>query len=463
MHRRELLKKLMAGLPGAALLPGFLTSCSKELVPGEISFDGEVIIVGAGIAGLYAARILSENGIRFKILEASGRIGGRISSNSAFSDIPVETGALKIRGQRSVFYDLVSRYASEAPFRNDTGAYYLYQNQIREEFYIRTAGDLAGRGETLFQMIDSLGSYPGSEKSLKQYLIDFPINESLHGIANALVGNANGSDSESLGMFALKESVAARSAGLHSFALKSGSFSQLLQSAFPAEINQVAFNQVVNSIDYSGSQIEVTTTNNELHTSDAVILTVPLSVLKNNSITFVPELPVNKSNSIQAIGFGKAITVNLKFSASFWNSETSAIYGGNICPEYLVSSKGKDTGDFVLTGYLCGASATAMNSLTDQQIADALLAELSAMYPGMGVNTLFTGQYLVKNWSSDPFIQGGVSYPSPESKGQRVALAESISGKLFFAGEACNVNGHEGTVHGAMETAYIAVASILNS
>jgi monoamine oxidase len=463
MHRRELLKRLMTGLPGAALLPGFLSSCSKDLLPGEISFEGEVLIVGAGISGLYAAKLLSENGIPYRILEASQRVGGRILSNDAFADFSVETGALKIRGQRSVFYDLVSRYSSKAPYRIDNGAYYLYQNQIREESYIRTGGDLAGRGETLFQLIDSLGSYPGSDKSFKQYLIDFPVSESLHGIANALVGNAHGSDSLSIGMLALKESTFAQSSGLQTFATGAGSFSKLLQEAFATEINQVLFNQVVSTIDYSGSRIDVATTNGDFYKADAVLLTVPLSVLKNNAISFIPALPDNKSISVQSIGFGKAITVSLKFSAAFWKEDTSVIFGGSICPEYLVSSKGKESSEFVLTAYLCGSSAEAMELMPDQQIVDSLLAELSSMYAGTAVNTLFSGQYLVKNWSADSFIQGGVSFPSPESKGQREVLAENLSEKVFFAGEACNVNGHEGTVHGAMETAYIAVASILNS
>ena len=84
------------------------------------------------------------------------------------------------------------------------------------------------------------------------------------------------------------------------------------------------------------------------------------------------------------------------------------------------------------------------------------------MYPTQNPASLCIG-IIVQHWANEPFIRGAYSYPSPESTGMREILAKPLEGKLYFAGEACNVNGHIATVHGAMETAYLACKSIIAS
>ncbi|MFN6087393.1 MAG: NAD(P)-binding protein, partial [Cyclobacteriaceae bacterium] len=77
MERRKALKQLGLGLSGGILLPSYLMSCSKDDRGPEVPYDGNVIVIGAGAAGLYAADILRVKGIKVTILEASSQPGGR--------------------------------------------------------------------------------------------------------------------------------------------------------------------------------------------------------------------------------------------------------------------------------------------------------------------------------------------------------------------------------------------------
>jgi monoamine oxidase len=110
-----------------------------------------------------------------------------------------------------------------------------------------------------------------------------------------------------------------------------------------------------------------------------------------------------------------------------------------------------------------GESADQLALLSENEAIQELLTELSTLYPNGNVSSLYSGEFLYKNWANEPYIGGAYSYPSIHSAGQREVLASAISKKLFFAGEASNFNGHLATVHGAMETGYRAALEILEA
>ena len=463
MQRRELLRKLMLGLPAGIILPGFLASCKDDLIPGEVNFKGKVLIIGAGAAGIYAAALLEEYNIDYEIIEASSIAGGRIRSQSAFSDIPIELGAEEIHGSRSVLYDLAHHYAASKIKEDNLTDYYLFNNQLRTEKYLRESAELAGEGETLFQLLDSLGTYPGNNQSVSQYLTEFPIDSRLFEIANALIGNDYGSDNYRIGMLALREAESKYSSGDESFKFVTGSYWELFESAFQTSLSKVIYNQQVVTIDYSGALVSVATASGSIYTADKIILTVPLGVLKEGDISFNPALSAAKQSAIDKIGFGNILKIFLKFSSRFWAEDTSSIIGGARVPEYWVTHAGKDSTEQVLTAFVAGDRAQYLKQLSEADLINTLISELNTLYPSGGVLSKYTGQYLIKDWSAEPFIKGAYSFPGINSAGERESLAEAVAEKLYFAGEASNVNGHIGTVHGAMESSYIAVSQILTS
>lgn len=111
MKRRELLRQLGFGLSGSLLLPQLLASCGSDDPGPEVPFDGDVVVIGAGAAGMYAADILRAKGIKVTVLEAGNQIGGRIRSlrnqkdlvNLSVADFPVELGAEIIYGSDSIW------------------------------------------------------------------------------------------------------------------------------------------------------------------------------------------------------------------------------------------------------------------------------------------------------------------------------------------------------------------------
>ena len=105
LKRRELLKKLAAGIPLAVAAPSIIYSCKDDSPANVFDFDGKVLIVGAGISGIYTGYLLQQRGIDFQIIEASDKIGGRLQTESRFDDFPIELGGDEIIGKNSSLYE----------------------------------------------------------------------------------------------------------------------------------------------------------------------------------------------------------------------------------------------------------------------------------------------------------------------------------------------------------------------
>jgi lysine-specific histone demethylase 1B len=107
-----------------------------------------------------------------------------------------------------------------------------------------------------------------------------------------------------------------------------------------------------------------------------------------------------------------------------------------------------------------GEQAEYLSALgSDSAITNALLQELDSMYNGQASAT-FVSSY-VQNWTNNPFIKGAYSYSTIGMGDARKIAAQAISEKVYFAGEAMNLNGHHQTVHGAVETGYREVINLL--
>jgi lysine-specific histone demethylase 1B len=155
---------------------------------------------------------------------------------------------------------------------------------------------------------------------------------------------------------------------------------------------------------------------------------------------------------------GAGMKVFLKFSTKFFDQN---IIGGEICAAYADDSVGKAQNDNVLLAFVMGEQAEFLTSLgSDSAITQALLEELDLMYNGQA-STSFLASH-VENWTTNPFIQGAYSYSTVGMGNARSIAAQPIDKKIYFAGEAMNLNGHHQTVQGAVETGYREVIQLLN-
>jgi len=463
MNRRILLKQLMMGLPAAALLPSFLNSCAKEVLLENFKFKGSVLVIGAGASGIYAANLLRNYGAQVTQLEARSVIGGRMLANTSISGIKIELGAEEIHGKRSILYDLAQFNLPESLLPIPGDDYYFLENQLRSKNFLIESASLEGAGATLFQIIDSFASYPGGAQSVTQYLAEKQVDVRFLEIANALIGNEYGTDNGKIGMLALKEAEEGYSSGEDGQMLKDKSFVELFEIAFQSDIDQIKLNKPVESINYEGTQVMVTTENGESFTADKILITVPLSILKNNSITFVPPLAADKLDAINTIKMENGFKIILQFNAPFWEGNTGSIIGGTKVPEYWVTGAGKNENSNLITAFVMGEKAEYLSGLSEAQLITEILEELALIYPTGNVSGKYNGINIIQNWGNEPYIEGAYSYPSPGSEGKRSILAAPINNKIYFAGEATNFNGHLATVHGAMESAYRATKEILEA
>jgi len=129
MNRSEFLKNGLLITIGGILIPKSIISCRKNTLFEDSTYSGKVIIIGAGIAGLYAGYILKSKGIEFEILEASNVYGGRIGKNENFADFPIDSGAQWLHGKNNIISDLITSSGTKISL-DDTETHYWFQNKI---------------------------------------------------------------------------------------------------------------------------------------------------------------------------------------------------------------------------------------------------------------------------------------------------------------------------------------------
>ncbi|MEM9529135.1 MAG: FAD-dependent oxidoreductase, partial [Bacteroidota bacterium] len=191
-----------------------------------------------------------------------------------------------------------------------------------------------------------------------------------------------------------------------------------------------------------------------------VIITVPITILQSDYITFSPALPTEKRSAITEERMPDGLKVFIEFSERFYpdmvmfdNLFESASSGDHT---YYDAAFGKEANSNVFALFTVGDKATRYTSLgSDEAIFQLVMSELDDIFDGKASQHYV--KHIVQNWSGEPFIRGSYSHgwSSPE------ALAEPVDDRLFFAGEAMARDGATSTVHGAADSAYAAVERIL--
>ena len=476
MKRRKALKQIGLGLSAGLVAPQFLTSCMKDDLGPEVPFDGNVVIIGAGAAGLYAADILHSKGIKVSVLEAADQLGGRIQSfrnsnatsnslmfdtkNRTIADFPVELGAEIIFGTDSSWGKVISNL-NLSTVTLDTAAtnHFIIDNKAK------AAADLQGDADFVEaqRFVNALPNYSGSPVTVKQAAS--ASGSRTQAIINSQIGNFYGTSSDQLGISLLSQDLKARKHDGKVFTMKANPMQDILLSRFSAVQPLVETNKQVKSINYGSDPIILTLKDGSQIQASKLIITVPISILKSGGISFNPALPAEMTSAFSRIGMDPTLRVVLDFKKNFWNENSGFIWGGITAPQYFSAGVGRSEFYRTMSITINGAKAAALSAKDpDLMIAD-ILAELDAVYAGQG--TLYIRRnldaadpnvnkiiYIIKDWSKDEFIKGGYSYPlASATANDRLALSKPVNNKLFFAGEATDTKGDAGTVSGALSSA----------
>jgi len=407
----------------------------------DVQFNGKVIIVGAGAAGLYAGYILKSKGIDFTILEASSTHGGRMGKLTGFADYPIDKGAQWMHGKNSIIADLVIKNKIKFTY-DDSELSYWFQDQI--------VTDLP-KDPFIFEEDDL------PDISFKDYAHQQNFGPEYDTIIEAIAGD-QGASASLLSAYWNSKDEENWVSGDEDFKFEQTYFDVIDQQIAEPILSHISYNCQITSVDYTSDKIILKDSSNNIYQADKVIITVPISILKLNEISFIPSLPTTKTNAFSKFGMGPGMKVFLKFNQKFY---TDALYGGSVCAAYEDDTVGKTTSDNVLLAFVMGDQAASLHALgNDTAITTALLQELDSIYNGQATANFISS--VVFDYTSKPFIKGAYAYSTVGMGDAREVAAQSIDNKLFFAGEAMNLNGHHQTVHGAVESGYKAVIDILS-
>lgn len=433
-------RRFLAAMSAALAAPG-LAAC-------EPTEGGTALVIGAGIAGLAAAKALTVRGASVTVLEARGRIGGRIQTSRLWPDVPVDLGASWIHGVRGNPLTALAREAGADTLATSYDSARLYIAPELAALGVKGRGtdgasDLVERAlkraqeaeadMSIREAIDRI-SPPGSLSPVRAAQLEHHLagdyEQEYSGSARELSAWWTGADEEFGG----------------GDALFPGGYDQLTD--YLARGLDIRLNTPVSHVRWVGPSVEVELASGERLRGDRVIITVPLGVLKAGGIRFTPELPADKQAAIERLGMGLLNKHFLRFETPFWPTDID--WHECMKPEpgrwsqWVSFAK---AGAPVLLGFTGTDAAREVETLDERAILADATATLRNMF-GSATPAPVAAQ--VTRWASDPLAGGSYSfYAVGSSPADREALARpEAGGALGFAGEACSTD-YFGTVHGA--------------
>ncbi len=436
----------------------------------------DVIVIGAGVAGLACAQRLQAAGVDFLVLEAADRIGGRIQTDyTVGAGRPFELGALMIHGKRVITHTWLDEFGLHArPLPTTKRARFWRDGRIERlptpaNLVHRTLG-LRAFYQAAFTLPKRLVAYDGPDVSLAAWLETQPALPGAKLLVNLLYAHASAADSDMLGVRGpAEESVlAGEEFGYRNFQVVEGYDALLSRRAAPF-VERIRLRSRVTAIRRSPQGVRVETqgadgSQGQLQ-AKRVVVTLPLGVLKTEAVTFDPPLPEAKRAAIHTIAFGDAMVVLFRLRGSNLVDrlgDFGLLWGEGPTSFHRLYVGTRDAPD-ILDGFVVGREARRRAGLTDQEVLELTLEDLRAIVPS-SAHVGDADASACSRWPVHPFVRGGYSFLPPGATLQhRRDLAAPVDGMLFFAGEATHTHGEPATVHGAIETGYRAADEVIQS
>uniref|UniRef100_A0AAZ1XSS2 Amine oxidase domain-containing protein n=1 Tax=Oreochromis aureus TaxID=47969 RepID=A0AAZ1XSS2_OREAU len=431
-------------------------------------FDPEIVIIGCGVSGIAAAHRLVEAGYRHvRILEATGRSGGRIKT-AALGKFICKIGAAYIHGpsEKNPLFCLARDYGLLPPeaLNPENQAVDVDEDPPLVPNWFSSSGQRLSAesmepAEELFREIldnaskfqnpqntswKTAGRWKDEDETTRQLL--------LSAFSTMLKFECCGSATHSMDDIDL--------AGFSMFESLRG-----VDCTLP---------RFVHHCMHEGP-VTVECENGERIAADHVIVTVPLGYLKkHHSTLFHPPLPAHKLKSIKTLGFGTCDKIFVEFESPWWDADCDIIYLVWEDEVYQVSDVSKswirklvtftvhkpsEKGSHVLCGWICGHEAEYMETLPEEKVRESI-TKLVRTFTGNG--TITPKRILCSRWFTDPWTYGSYCHPAigctaEDLKNMMEPLPsqETLSQPLqvLFAGEATHPYFYS-TVHGAILTGW---------
>jgi monoamine oxidase len=418
----------------------------------------DVLVLGGGVAGLAAARQLSGAGVHVTLLEARDRLGGRVWTHHT-PEFPVELGAEFVHGQPEEILALAAEAALPlVPVQGN------FRRKIDGAW--ADAGRLMGKVEQLFAKMPA----EEPDQSFQHYVDRAGPDEEVRQQALGYVEGFHAADPSLISVHSLIRDAHAEEAvsgDERQFRFGRGydGLVQALKDRMEPGHLEVQLRTVVREIQWCAGDVVARTADAEFRAPRAII-TIPLGVLKANGISFLPELPAKKE-AIRFLEMGGAVRVTLCFKEKFWERDKDMAGTGFLFtndPEFPTWWTANALPYPILTAWAAGRYASELKGLSAHEVTHKAKLALARILGSAGIDLAaqITAAF-THDWQSDPFSRGAYSYAAVGGIDAARALAAPVAETLYFAGEATNSDGYNGTVHGAIATGYRAAQEVLAS
>jgi monoamine oxidase len=425
-------------------------------VPTDVS---DVLVIGAGAAGLAAARAVFDAGRSVRVLEARDRIGGRIFSlREANLPVAVELGAELIQGEIPRSLELAR--ATAAIVVEVNGEVYGW-----DDGRIQSLESPRQTSSVIFELLERLR---GRDRSLRAALdelvrTDPRLADEAEETA-AWVESYDAADPASISARSLVREHRAEAALRtdRSFRLPLGYVAILDALSAPLGPEAIKLRTTVERVEWRPGGVVVYSAGGQKYSAGKLIVTLPLPVLQQGWVTFEPALS-EKARALCGLRMGAVIKLALRFDDAFWWTRKHERLA------FLRTPGQPFTGVWTtypvlapsLIAWSAGPKAAALADLADEEILERALGSLQKVFKHHVASRL-RGWHL-HNWQRDPLAGGAYSYAVVGGYDSHRTLARPLADTVFFAGEATEWNGHHATVHGALASGERAAREVLHS
>jgi monoamine oxidase len=418
----------------------------------------QVMIIGAGIAGLIAARELAQHGVNVTLLEAHDRIGGRIRTERDSDGAICETGAEFVHGRPPELMAEIQR------------AQLLCAVTERRAYHFR-GGKLFASGrqtDSTLPIFQAIENYRGRDLSFCDLLSR--IDASVHAKQRALryIEGFNAAKADRISVLALARQQRAEDAIAGDTIQHILSGYDSLPQAVLAQIDRkrldLRLSTAITHVSWRPGEV-IAHSADERFLANAAIITIPLSCLQQKTIAFDPPLR-GMQGALAKLEMGHVVRITLHFRERFWRERAPGL--GFLFDEdareneFSVYWTGPDDHTPIITGWASGRRAEDLLAHSAEELTTMAIDSLAAMFalePKELRKQLISAHYY--DWARDPYSLGAYSYVLVGGTEAQRELAAPREKTLFFAGEHTADNGFHATVHGAVATGLRAAREVL--
>lgn len=479
---RRTFLRMTAGAGAALAIPSILIQCTK---PGDLALrkDTSVAVVGGGLAGLNAARILNANGVGVKVYEASRRLGGRCltSYDLLVKNTWVELGGEFIDSGHADMLALCSDFDLslidlEADANRGADTFFFHGVRYSSEdvatavepYFERIRAD-AGRLPPSLKDLANSPAQALDEMSLDAYLISLGVSGWLRSFLEVAFVTENGMElgEQSALNFLTIVSAEIRTGEFHPFGDSDERFTvrggiQQITNRLADEIRgNVHTGHHLVRVQESGERFILTFRTGTSTTdviADQVVLALPFTMLRD--VQFDVAISAKKRRAIDTLNYGNNGKLLVGFDKPFWSdhgdsgtvlSDLSTQLVWNNTAQHGASGAG-------LTLFYGGSRSRQIGAMSKNDAAALMMEHLGQMWPY--AKNITPDRVERMHWPSYPTVQASYSCYGPGQWTEFFGEEGASVGNLHFAGEHCSLY-HKGYMNGAAETGRQAAEKIL--